>query len=99
MFAAFPTQGSQAESLSSAWVVDVIRYEATSLHVHDPKCWGAIRWFNYPVRELTRTVAAEECRPVCLPQPTIAVWLRLPWTRQVRHVVLALPRLGWYGTG
>ncbi len=102
MFATFLTQRVQAESLSPAWVVDVIRYEAMSLHVGDPKCWGAIRWFHYPVRQLIQTVVAQDgeaWRPVCLPQLTIAVWLRLPWKSQLRHVVLSLPRLGWYGTG
>lgn len=105
VFATFLMKKVKTENMSPCsrgwpdWITDLVRYETTLVYVSNPTCWGAVRWFRYSIRDLVQSATDRDNNDLPLPRPSLVVWLRIPCSGRLRHIVLSLPRLSWYGTG
>ena len=92
-FAAFIEQVARVDGIEPPCFMDLARYEASCLKAADSTCRWLVCLFRHPMDKVVRNLVQGDDAPLPSAQLTIALWFRLFRQRQVRHLILSLPRL------
>lgn len=85
-FVAFVERSGLQWPSAPAWVTDLLRYESAWLQMVDPGRKFLLCRFHFPMKRLTRALAAGNLTPEMAAQPSLGLWWRWRRDGRVRHV-------------